>query len=118
MKVLLGMLIGGLLVAMGMGVARAQNPSLTPYQVTVTAKCVGNMNLSSTGQATVCFGVDGGFISLNGAAAVQFAPAGAVASPALTLNGTTKTLPASFTLSIPAATISAPTASAPAITAQ
>jgi hypothetical protein len=75
MKVLLGILIGGLLVALGMSVVHAQNPALTPYQVTVTAKCTGNMNTSLAGQATYCLGVDGGFVSMNGSAPVQFAPA-------------------------------------------
>ena len=90
---ILGMLIGGLLVALGMGVAQAQNPALTPYQVTVTAKCVGNMNVSLANQATYCSGIDGAFVSMNGAAPVQFAPAAAAASVALTLNGVTKDAP-------------------------
>lgn len=89
MKILLGMLMGGLLVAFGMDVVRAQNPALTPYQITVTAKCVGNMDVSTAGQGVVCFGSDGGFISMNGAAAVQFAPAGAVAAPVTSVNGKT-----------------------------
>ena len=121
------MLIGGLLVALGMGVAQAQNPALTPGQVTITAACKGNQNVSLASQATYCFGTDGAFVSLNGAAPIQFAPPGAATAVSLTLNGVTKTLPASFTVSAAAPAVAAPTisasssapsASAPAITAQ
>jgi hypothetical protein len=85
---MLGMLIGGLLVALGMGVTHAQNPSLTPYQVTVTAKCIGNMNTSLAGQATYCQGIDGGFVSMNGSAPVQYAPPSSVVAGVQRVQGT------------------------------
>lgn len=68
---------------------------------------------------SVCLVGDGFWVWQSSASGWFLAsPPSAAAPVALTINGLQKTLPASFTLSTSAATISAPTASAPAITAQ
>jgi len=105
-----GFLLGVLLTA---GAIRAQNPTLSPGYFTYAASIShSNCVVPAAGTTAYCFAGDGAWVSVNGAAFVQFAPAAGVAAPALTINGTTKTLPATFTISA-----AAPTTSAPAIAA-
>ena len=91
--------------------------SASPYSFTVTgtlANCPAVSTIAS-GSAGYCFTNSGLAQSVSGSAWTILG--GAAASPTLTINGTQKTLPASFTIAAAAPTISA-TGSAPAISAQ
>ena len=100
----------------------------TPYSFSVTgtlANCPAVSTILS-GQAVYCDTITGPYFAASGATAYTSLLPGAVAAPQLTINGTTKTLPATFTIIASAPTIGAPvvttgapvsTASAPSATA-
>jgi hypothetical protein len=93
---LLGVLLGTLMVgSFSVGVIHAQNPNKTPFQITSTAPCMGNQNVSVAGQATYCFGSDGAFQSINGGAIGPF-----VGLSAITLQGVTKQCTPSCTFTL------------------
>jgi hypothetical protein len=70
----------------------------------------------ASGAYFLCVATDGVWVSNNGAAYFQIVQQRA-ASPTLTINGTTKTLPASFTISSGTVPIPAGSGGAPSITA-
>jgi hypothetical protein len=87
----------------------------TPYSFTVTgtlANCPAVSTIPS-GTAGYCFTNTGLVQSVSGAA---WGPPGGAASISLTLNGTTKVLPNSFTIAVAAPSVTA-TAAASAVTA-
>ena len=68
-------------------IAMAQNPNLTPYQFTVGTPHT-SCNVSAAGQANYCYGSDGPYVSINGAAYVSMLPTAQVAG-VTTFNGRT-----------------------------
>lgn len=78
----------------------AQNYALTPFVITGNAPCKNNF-VAQAGVTAYCFGNDMAEYSISGGAVTQFIPVGAATNPSITINGTTKTLPASFTLATP-----------------
>ena len=103
---------------------RAQNPAITPG--VISSATTATHATCPTNYPNLCIVADGVYVC-QGAGASCYVPAAAAGAISLTLNGVTKTLPASFTVSAAAPSVSAPTisasssapsASAPAITAQ
>lgn len=98
-----------IIAVLGLGVAlHAQNVSLTPSVLSMASTAVAANCPAPVASTTVyCFAADKLQVSPNGGAYVVIWPAGGAAVPALTINGTTKTLPASFTVAVgaPSATI-------------
>jgi hypothetical protein len=76
-------------------IAMAQNPNLTPYQFTVGTPHT-SCNVSAAGQANYCYGSDGPYVSINGAAYVSMlagAPAAITATAPLVMSGSTLSCP-------------------------
>ena len=108
------------LLLIGVGVVKAQAVTFaTPYAFAVTGTLANCPALSTipTGTGMYCNTNLGPYFAAGGAIAWTSLLPGAAAAPALTLNGTTKTLPASFTIAAAApavnttATATAPTVS-------
>lgn len=81
-----------LIVAMVVAVRAAQNPSLSPQMLTMSSTISHTNCLTpALGQTLYCFAGDGAWISVNGAAYVQFAPPAAVATgvASISVNGAT-----------------------------
>jgi hypothetical protein len=100
------------------GTLSAQTGSVVYFTSTAGTTKAANCPTTPTGPS-MCLVGDGFWVWQNATTGWFLpAPQGASATPALTLNGVTKNLPASFTIAAAAPTVSAPTASAPAVTAQ
>lgn len=108
------------LILIGVRVVKAQAITFaTPFAYATTGVLANCPALSTipVGTGVYCNTNTGPYFAAGGATAYTSLIPGAAAAPSLTLNGTTKILPASFTIAAAAPTISA-TGSAPAISAQ
>jgi hypothetical protein len=89
--------------------------SSTPWAFAISGT-LANCPVASASLAQYCFTSTGLYQAID--ATSWTAVGGAAAAPALTINGTTKTLPASFTISASAPNVPAVAATAPNIMSQ
>lgn len=87
----------------------------TPFAFSVTGT-VANCPVAVAGAYQYCFTTTGLFQALN--TTTWTLAGGSGATPSITINGTTKPLPASFTITAAAPVVTDPTATAPVVTVQ